>query len=97
MQRGQSCCFAIQWSNILQISGLCQKWCCSHIYRVGPILFEDFVTLPRHMDVKDLVRFLKDQTNNNNGTVLLSETEIVCVAIRKSQIEGILPLLEESM
>jgi len=68
---------------------------------VGPIRYNDFVTvLPRRMHVTDLVRFLKDhQTNNtNNGSrVLLSEIEIKMIGIQKSQIKGILPLLEDTM
>jgi len=68
---------------------------------VGPIRYNDFVTvLPRRMHVTDLVRFLKDhQTNNTNngGRVLLSEIEIKMLVIQKSQIKGILPLLEDTM
>ena len=69
--------------------------------RVGPIRYNDFVTMvTRRMHVTDLVRFLKDhQTNNTNngGRVLLSEIEIKMLVIQKSQIKGILPLLEDTM
>ena len=69
--------------------------------RAGPFLFDDFVTLqqqlPRRMHVTDLVRFLKDQRNTNNGTVLLTEMKITGVMIREYQFKGILPLLEESI
>ena len=69
--------------------------------RVGPILFDDFVTLlqqlPRRMPVTDLVRFLKDPRNIINGTVLLSEMKITGVMFREYHIKGILPLLEESI
>jgi len=65
---------------------------------VGPIRYNNFVTIPRRMHVTDLVRFLKDhQTNNNTDTVLLSEIEIKMIGIQKSQIKGILPLLEDTM
>ena len=68
--------------------------------RVGPIRYNDFVTMvTRRMHVTDLVRFLKDhQTNNtNNGRVLLPQLQILSVVFRKSQIKGILPLLEDTM
>jgi len=68
--------------------------------RVGPIRYNDFVTMvPRRIHVTDLVRFLKDhQTNNtNNGRVLLPQLQILSVVIHKSQIKGILPLLEDTM
>jgi len=65
---------------------------------VGPIRYNNFVTIPRRMHVTDLVRFLKDhQTNNNTDTVLLSEIEIKMIVIQQSQIKGILPLLEDTM
>ena len=66
--------------------------------RVGPILFDNFVTLPRRMHVTDLVRFLTDhRTNNPKYTVLLQSLDIKSVMIHKSRIEGILPLFRESM
>jgi len=67
---------------------------------VGPIRYNDFVTIPRRMHVTDLVQFLKDhQTNNTNNSsrVLLSEIEIKMIVIQQSQIKGILPLLEDTM
>ena len=70
--------------------------------RVGPILYEDYInlshSLPQQvMKVTDLVRFVKDhQTNNNNDTVLLPQLKIEKVHFLKSQIPGVLSLLEDT-
>ena len=68
--------------------------------RVGPILYEDYINLRRHLltyQVTELVRLMKNhQTNNNNETVLLPQLQILSVLFIKSQIKGILPLLEDT-
>ena len=70
--------------------------------RVGPILYEDYINLshslpPQGMKVTELVRFLKNlQTNNNNDTVLLPQLKIERVYFLKSQIPGVLSLLEDT-
>ena len=72
------------------------------IGRVGPILYEDYINLchslpPQGMKVPDFVRFMNDhQTNNNNDTVLLPILQIMDVTFLKSQIPGILSLLEDT-
>ena len=71
--------------------------------RVGPILYEGYInlshSLPQQvMKVTDLVRFVKDhQTNNNNDTVLLPQLKIERAEFLRSQIPGILPILEDTM
>ena len=72
--------------------------------RVGPILYEDYINLTQSlphqglgMKVPDFVRFMNDhQTNNNNDTVLLPILQIMDVTFLKSQIPGILSLLEDT-
>ena len=56
-------------------------------------------SLPQQvMKVTDLVQFVKDhQTNNNNDTVLLPQLKIERAEFLKSQIPGILPILEDTM
>jgi len=66
--------------------------------RVGPIRHNDFVTyLPRQCPVTNLVRGLKDyQTINNTDAVLLPQLQIQSVHVHESQINGILPLLNDT-
>ena len=67
--------------------------------RVGPSRYNDFINVvPRRMLVPDLVRFVTDQhaNNNNDDTVLLPQLQILAVSFLKSQIKGILPLLEDT-
>ena len=71
------------------------------IGRVGPILYEDYINLShslphREMNVTDLVRFLKDHQSNNNDMVLLHQLKIERVSFLKTQIPGVLSLLEDT-
>ena len=63
--------------------------------RVGPILYEDYNNLPTGTPVPEFVQFLTDhRTNNPNGPMLLQKFKVTRVGFRKSDIPGILSVLQ---
>ena len=67
--------------------------------RVGPIRYHDFVAIPRNITVPGLVQFWTEHptTNNNtDATVLLPQLQILAVSFLQSQIQGLLPFLEDN-
>ena len=67
--------------------------------RIGPILYENYINLPRNITVPGLVQFWTEHptTNNNtDATVLLPQLQILAVSFLQSQIQGLLPFLEDN-
>ena len=66
--------------------------------RVGPIIFENYVALPRNITVFGLVRFWTEHSttnNNTDATVVLPQLQLLAVSFLQSQIPGLRPFLEE--
>ena len=66
--------------------------------RIGPILYENYINLPRNITVPGLVQFWTEHPTMNttaNATMVVPQLQLLAVSFLQSQIPGLRPFLEE--